>query len=185
MKRDEMDDNDLVRECLQGNLESYRHLMDRYGDYVMAVALNILMNYEDAQDACQEAFLKAFRNLEKFDLQKSFKNWFYSLFYNSCLDHLRKRKRFFNMLGKFRIEAGTGDFLGSPNPASPQWQEFKLLQKLSPKERITIYLWSQEGYTGSEIASVLGCSHKTAHVYLYKAREKLKALLKEKRNGKL
>jgi RNA polymerase sigma-70 factor (ECF subfamily) len=185
MKRDRMKDNDLVRECLKGNVEFYRHLMDRYRDYVMAVALNVLMNYEDAQDVCQEAFLKAYRNLDKFDLQKNFKNWFYSLLYNCCLDHLRQRKRFFNMLGKFRTETRIDDVPESPNPAFSQWEEFKLLRHLSPRERITIYLWSQEGYTGPEIASVLGCSHKTAHVYLYKAREKLKALLKEKKNGKL
>ncbi len=183
MKRDKMKDNDLVRECLKGNVEVYRHLMDRYRDYVMAVALNILMNYEDALDVCQEAFLKAYRNLDKFDLQKNFKNWFYSLVYNCCLDHLRQRKRFFKMLGKFRIETRTDDFSESPNPAFSQWEGFRLLSHLSPRERITIYLWSQEGYTGSEIASVLGCSHKTAHVYLYRAREKLKALLKEKKNG--
>jgi RNA polymerase sigma-70 factor (ECF subfamily) len=178
-----MDDKDLVRECLQGNMESYHDLMDRYRETVMAIALNILMNYEDAQDVCQEAFLKAFRNLEKFDLQKNFKSWFYSLLYNSCLDHMRKRKRFFNMLGKFRKESHTSGVLASANSPSPQWEEFKLLHHLLPKERLSIYLWSQEGYTGSEIASVLGCSHKTAHVYLYKAREKLKALLKEKKNG--
>ncbi len=180
-----MNDNDLVRECLKSNVESYHDLMDRYRDYAMAVALNILMNYEDAQDVCQEAFLKAFRSLDKFDLQKSFKNWFYSVLYNCCLDHLRKRRRLFNMLSKFRMETRTSGVHGSANPASLRWVEFKLLHHLSSKERISIYLWSQEGYSGSDIASVLGCSHKTAHVYLYKAREKLKALLKEKKNGKL
>ncbi len=180
-----MNDNDLVRGCLQGKMESYRELMDRYQDYAMAVALNTLMDYEDAQDVCQEAFLKAFRNLVKFDLQKSFKNWFYAVLINQCLDNLRKRKRFFNMLNKFRMETRTSDVHGSENPGSPRWLEFELLHHLSPKERISIYLWSQEGYSGSEIASALGCSHKTAYVYLYKAREKLKALLKEKKNGKL
>ncbi len=89
------------------------------------------------------------------------------------------------MLGKFRVERTTSEVFPSPNSAFPQKEQFKLLHHLSPRERLSIYLWSQEGYTGSEIASVLGCSHKTAHVYLYKAREKLKALLKEKKNGKL
>jgi RNA polymerase sigma-70 factor (ECF subfamily) len=181
MKGDLMSENDLVRECLQGKKESYRKLMDKYQNYAMAVALNILMNFEDAQDACQEAFLKAFQKLDKFDLKKSFKNWFYTILCNHCLDYLRKKKRLSHMLTKFRTETKTVDYVPqSENPSSSDWVEFRLLRHLSPKERITIYLWSQEGYTGSEIASVLGCSHKTVHVHIYKARKKLKALIKEK-----
>jgi len=183
MKDDLMSEKDLVRECLQGNKESYQELMDKYQDYAMAVALNILMNFEDAQDACQEVFLKAFQKLNKFDFEKSFKNWFYAILCNHCLDCLRKRKRLSHMLSKFRKETKIADDVPqSENPSFDYWAEFRLLRHLSPRERITIYLWSQEGYTGSEIASVLGCSHKTAHVHIYKARKKLKALFKEKKN---
>lgn len=180
-----MSDIDLVIDCLRGNVESYRELMVKYKKYAMAVALNILMNHEDAQDVCQDTFLKAFQNLSKFDLQKNFKNWFYALLYHKCLDHLRKRQRFFSMLTKLRTEKQTDNLFRPGASASSLPTEFKLLNHLSPKERISLYLWSQEGYSGSEIASVLGCSRKTAHVYLYKARTKLKALLKEKKNGKL
>lgn len=180
-----MNDSDLVKNCLQGNVESYRELMNRYQSYAMAVALNILMNYEDAQDVCQEAFLKAFQNLAKFDLQKSFKNWLYALLYHRCLDYLRRRKSFFQMLSRLRIEKQADDALRSGVPVSSYSEEFRLLNHLGPKERISLYLWSQEGYSGSEIASVLECSVKTAHVHLYKARTKLKALLRERKNGKL
>lgn len=180
-----MSDNNLVKECLQGNRESFRELMYKYQNYAMAVALNILMNFDDAQDVCQEAFLKAFRSLSKFDMNKSFKNWFYALLCNRCLDHLRKRNRFFNMIRRFQTDIRTDGTDQPENHASFLQVEFELLQCLSPKERISIYLWSQEGYSGSEIASVLGCSDKTAYVHLYKARKKLKVLLKEKKNGKV
>jgi DNA-directed RNA polymerase specialized sigma24 family protein len=56
---------------------------------------------------------------------------------------------------------------------------------LDHKERLALYLWSQEGYSGIELASVLKCSPKTAHVHLYRARMKLKALMKENENEKL
>ena len=185
MISDSMKDNDLIENCLRGNAESYRELMIKYKDYAMAVALNVLMNYEDAQDACQEAFLKAFQNLSRFDLRRSFKNWFYALLFHKCLDHLRKRKRFTSMISKFRREIPTENAVQPETLASSHSIEFKLLNRLSPKERISLYLWSQEGYSGSEIASVLGCSRKTAHVHLYKARTKLKALLRETNDGKL
>jgi len=162
-------------------MESYRELMIKYKDYAMAVALNVLTNYEDAQDVCQEAFFKAFQNLAQFDLQKNFKNWFYALLFHKCLDHLRKQKRFAGMLGKFRKETSIENSLQPENEAFSHSTELQLLNRLNPKERISLYLWSQEGYSGPEIASVLGCSSKTAHVYLYKARTKLKALLREKK----
>ena len=99
-----MTDVELVRECLSGRTDSYRELMDRYRDSAMAVAVNILANREDAEDACQEAFLKAFRHLDAFDAGRSYKNWFYALLSNHCLDMIRKRSRFKGFLGRFRYE---------------------------------------------------------------------------------
>ncbi len=89
------------------------------------------------------------------------------------------------MLSKFRKELPAENAVQPETQSSSHSIEFKLLNRLNPRERISLYLWSQEGYSGSEIASVLGCSYKTAYVYLYKARTKLKALLREKNNGTL
>jgi RNA polymerase sigma-70 factor (ECF subfamily) len=183
MKNGQMDDNELIKNCLQGNTASYRLLMEKYGGYAMAVALNILMNYPDAEDVCQEAFLKAYQNLNKFDLQKNFKNWFSTVLYNLCLDTIRKRKHFRNLLGLFRSEQREAAPPRAGDPPVDFAQEFRWLRCLSPKERLSIHLWAQEGYTGEEIASVLKCSPKTAHVYLWKARRKIKTLLRENKNA--
>jgi RNA polymerase sigma-70 factor (ECF subfamily) len=55
----------------------------------------------------------------------------------------------------------------------------RLLQRLNPKERLSVCLWANEGYTSDEIASVLRCSPSTARVHLFKARRKIKALLED------
>jgi RNA polymerase sigma-70 factor (ECF subfamily) len=65
------------------------------------------------------------------------------------------------------------------NPEHPPLLHSKLLQRLNPRERISVCLWANEGYTSSEIASVLRCSPSTARVHLFKARKKLKRLLEE------
>ena len=185
MKDGKMTDGELVRRSLNGDMESYRTLMNRYRGGAMAVALNMLMNYQDAEDACQDAFLKTFQNLARFDSRRSFKNWFYALVSNRCLDQIRKKKRFFNFLGRLKREemAAAG---GPPDqPSSIGLLDLKRLRRLSPRERMALYLWAQEGCSGSEIAEILGCSEKTAHVYLFKARTKLKALLREEKNGSL
>jgi RNA polymerase sigma-70 factor (ECF subfamily) len=185
MKDIQMTDKELVKSSLKGNLESFRELMEKYHSSAMAAAMNILMNYEDAEDACQEVILKVLKNLGRFDPEKSFKNWFYAILCNYCLDAFRKKKRFRSFLIHSKREIPKPASRAAEVPPSSSLMQSDLLRHLSSKERLALYLWSQEGYSGSEIASILKCSSKTAHVHLYKARVKLKALLKENENAKL
>lgn len=179
MNSDGMSDNELIRNCLQGELEAYREIMDRYSHKAYALAVNVLRSREDAEDVCQDSFLKAFNNLDKFDLQGSFKNWFYTLLYRSCIDHIRKKRRFFDFLQRFKVESLPRPYQRVSNPESDGRMDVRLLQKLSPKERLSIYLWANEGYTSKEIASVLKCSPSTARVHLFRARKRVKAILEE------
>jgi RNA polymerase sigma-70 factor (ECF subfamily) len=178
-----MTDNELVRSCLEGDMESYRALMNRYREKAMALALNILTNYQDAEDACQEASLRAYKNLGGFDVDRSFKSWFYALLSHLCLDQIRKRSTFRQFVSRLRIQDNLEAAVpAAPNPGLERHLEPRLLSRLRPKERTAIFLWSQEGYSGTEIAAVLGCSQKTAHVHLYRARTRLRAILKEEKN---
>ena len=179
-----MTDSELVRECLEGRTEFFRELMDRYRDHAMGVAVNILANREDAEDACQEAFLKAFRRLDTFDEGRSYKNWFYALLSNHCLDMVRKRTRFKGFLGRFRHEEPNVSPAAGTVPASAEGLDFRYLRPLAPKERMALYLWAQEGYSSAEVAAFLGCKPNTAAVHLHRARAKLKTMLKEKADAK-
>lgn len=172
-----MSDRELVEACLSGNEEEYRIIMERYSGKAMALALNMLRHRQDAEDVCQEVFVKVFHNLDKYDPRLDFKNWFYTVLYRRCLDHLRKRKQFTNFMVKFKNEPLRELEQGIPRPARTWQLKPNMLQDLSPKERMTLILWANEGYSGEEIASVLKCSPSTARVYLFKARKKLKAML--------
>lgn len=184
MKSDGMSDIELIRSCLQGDAEAYRGIMEKYRHGAFALALNVLRNREDAEDVCQDSFLKAFHNLDKFDVRGSFKNWFYTLLYRSCIDSIRKKRRFFDFFSKFKAEPLASSFQRAPNPKTEEKIEARFLQRLSPNERLSVYLWANEGYTSEEIASVLRCSPSTARVNLFKARKKIKAMLEEK-NGEM
>jgi len=175
-----MSDNQLVRSCLQGDVDAYRKIIERYRGKAMAMAINISGNFQDAEDVCQEAFIRAYNNLNKFDHTKNFKDWFYTIVYNQSIDVLRKRRR----LAKF-FQMKKGDLLQSRRNNEPTPEEIrplseKLLKKLSPKERTTVFLWASESYSSEEIASVIKCSASTARVHLYKARKKIKRLIEEK-----
>jgi RNA polymerase sigma-70 factor (ECF subfamily) len=174
-----MEDNQLLMSCLRGELEDFRKLMDKYRGKSLALAWNILGNREDAEDACQEAFVQVYLNLEKFDFTKNFKDWFFAILSNRCLDQLRKRTRFMKFFKKQKIEYKERMRQTSANPDPSPLISSKLVQKLNPKERISVCLWANEGYTSDEIASVLRCSPSTARVHLFKARRKIKTLLEE------
>ncbi len=172
-----LSDQELVKACLSGNVEAFRKIMERYSGKAMALALNMLRHRQDAEDVCQEAFVKAFHNLPKYDPRQSFKNWFYTVLYRRCLDHMRKRKRYHTFMVNFRGDKRRDAVPADFNPTRHTDLDPKILEGLSAKERMTLVLWANEGYSGKEIASVLRCSPSTARVNLFKARKKLKALL--------
>jgi len=179
-----MEEEELLKSFLRGERQEFKKIVDRYSVQAMAMALNILRNREDAEDACQEAFVQVYRNLENFDFNKSFKNWFFTILYHRCLDQLKKRRRFSEFFKKMKNNSPESSGNSPLNQFEGRSLSQNLLKQLSPKERTVLYLWANEGYTSEEISEILGCASSTARVYLLHARRKIKALL-EKKNATL
>ncbi len=171
----------MIENCLKGDVDEFKKIVDKYRGKTMALALNILGNKEDAEDACQDVFMKVYLNLDKFDFKKSLNNWLYSILYNRCLDYLRKKRRFYKFFKK--VKRDSFQFVNKKNSNSFERQPIVqgVLKELSHKERTVLFLWANEGYTSEEMASVMKCSSSTARVHLFKARKKIKAIL-EKEN---
>ena len=174
-----MSESDLIRGCREGSREARRAIFDLYSDYAMGLAVHILMNRQDAEDCCQEAFFKAFRKIDRLDAGREFKPWFTAVLVRVCLDLRRQRIRFGRFLDRFKGEMRTGSVTGHVAPSAGREFDDSLLESLGPKERTALFLWAREGSTGREIGAALGCSEKTAYVHLYRARTKLRARLKE------
>src|SRR5689334_7951524 len=79
-------DQELIRRCQAGEGEAYRELVERYQRRVCWIAHNMLNNF----DAAQDAFLRVFKNVAKFDVKKHFYTWLYQITVNLCIDRLRK-----------------------------------------------------------------------------------------------
>lgn len=172
-----MTDEQLLRSCLCGDVDEYHKIVERYRTKALAIAMNILGNREDAEDASQDTFIQVYKNLEKFDFQRSFPNWFYSILYKRCLDRLRKRRRFARFYQKIKVDPSQSFSVPSVNPELSLLDKREWVKSLNPKERISLFLWANDGYTSEEIGGVLKCSPSTARVYLFKARKKIKSLL--------
>lgn len=179
-----MDEKQLIKSCLRGGTEEFKRIVDIYAAPAMALAMNILRNREDAEDACQETFLQVYRHLDRLDLRKDFKNWLYTVIYRRCLDQIRRRRRAFRLFQKMKGEPSLSvNKIPSNAPGELPLHE-NILRHLTARERAALWLWANEDLPSEEIAEVLKCSSSTARVYLFNARRKIKALM-EKKNASL
>src|SRR5580700_11471253 len=87
-----LDEATLIRAVQRGDQDAFEQLVRAYDHSVFRLAINLLRSPEDAQDVYQEAFLRVYRNLDKFRFDCSFHTWLYRIVTNLCLDHMRKRK---------------------------------------------------------------------------------------------
>ena len=85
-------DHDLVRRAQKGDEAAFAALVERNQRRAWRVARNLVPRDEDADDILQEAFLRVFRSLERFDFKYAFTTWLFRIVTNLCIDHLRKRR---------------------------------------------------------------------------------------------
>src|SRR5210317_1205660 len=88
-----MDDETLVNECISGNEKAQRLLFDRFSSKMLGVSMRYINDKEHAKDVLQDAFIKVFKNLKKFNNDGSFEGWIRRIVVNTALDELRKMKK--------------------------------------------------------------------------------------------
>lgn len=162
------------------DIDEFRKIFLRFSAQCMALALNILQNRQDAEDACQEMFVQVYRHMKRYDRERDFKNWLYTILYRRCLDQVRKRRRSYRLIDKMKAEPKDTFSTQPANPMANKRISRKILSVLSPKERTVVSLWANEGYTTEEISEVIRCSPSTARVCLFTARKKIKVLMEER-----
>ncbi len=83
-------DEQLIERIQQGEIRCFADLVDRHKDRALTVAVRLLRRREDAEEAVQDAFVRAFRGLAEFRGESRFSTWFYRILYNICLTRLRR-----------------------------------------------------------------------------------------------
>ena len=84
-------DYEIIQRILAGEKHAYAQLVDRHKDRAMTLAMRMLKNREDAEEALQDAFVRAFNALPRFEWKSSFSTWFYRIVYNVCATILSRR----------------------------------------------------------------------------------------------
>jgi len=140
----------------------------------------MLQDPQDAQDAAQDSFLKAYRGLSRFSPESSLYTWLYRIAVNTCLDYRRKSRRM--RLKSEPLTEGLPSYEQSPHQLFESRQATEsiqaALQKLPEKLRAAILLREMEGLTYAEMAEVLQTSVGTIRSRISRARAQLRHLLR-------
>lgn len=177
-----------VQRVQAGDVAAFDQLIRKYRERLFGVVYNLTSNREDTADLVQDAFIKAFQSINRFQGQSAFFTWLYKIAVNTTLSHLRKnRLRTFFSLEKIQEEDPSAkilgelsDHAGADRDAYLRELQEKLneaMQKLSIKHRTVITLFEIDGLSHSEIAEVMECSEGTVRSRLHYAKQFLQGEL--------
>lgn len=164
-----------VRKTQGGDPEAFNPLVAHYAPRIRAYLQRMLRNREEAEDLTQETFLKAFRALDRFDADRSFKRWIYTIATNTGLNALRGQKSRGTQV-ELDPELSASRH-GSDRTAGQSAAEEQLelaLATLSPRAIQLIRLHYHEGFSLMEAGAVLGMSEGAAKAALCRARQELR-----------
>ncbi|MGC9049169.1 MAG: RNA polymerase sigma factor [Patescibacteria group bacterium] len=181
----------MIEKYLQGDEKSLEVLILTYIKPIYSFVYRYVGNGQDAEDITQEIFVKVWRNLKKFDQNKSFKTWIFSIAKNTAIDFLKKKKAI--PFSEFENEDGENmltEILADPSPLPQELLEragvaqalTSAMEKLSPKYRMVLFLRYNDHFTFREISEILGESINTVKSRHLRAIAMLKKLLKVAEN---
>ncbi|NCC60867.1 MAG: sigma-70 family RNA polymerase sigma factor [Verrucomicrobiae bacterium] len=180
----------IVGRVLRGEVDEFALLIERYQVKVSAMARRYLLREEDAEDAIQTVFIKAFQRLKDWRREAPFEHWLSRIALRVCLDKLRKEKRRPEILfSEFSAEEEDWvvHFRISPEAASSRSGAARELvrramESLSPKARLMVDLFEIQGKTAREISALTGWSVAGVKMRAFRARLQLKKVLKKLMN---
>lgn len=170
-----MDDETLVQKCLSGDTEAFGELVSRYERPLFNVALRMLRDREEARDAVQTAFVKAWQHLDQFDRRRRFFSWVYRIAMNESLNRATRRKKA-DALDEQLVDRGS-----TPAESAERNEQSVLIERAvaqlseSYREVIVLRHWLDMSY--DEIAEALHVPAKTVKSRLYSARARLGEIL--------
>lgn len=173
----------VIEGCLAGNRRSQQRVYELFYGKMMAVCLRYTKNHDQAKDILQDGFIKVFRNLAHFNRAGSFEGWVRKIMVNTAIDHFRRARHSYLLLGEDRSMEEFEDIAESEEVEDDAAFELKpadvinAMQKLTPAYRTVFNLYVFEEMTHKEIAATLGINIGTSKSNLAKAKINLKRLL--------
>jgi RNA polymerase sigma-70 factor (ECF subfamily) len=186
-----LEDDKLVERAIQGDQQAYKEIMDKYQKPLYFHVLKMVRNHEQVEDLVQEAFMKAFKNLNTYNTNYAFSTWLYRITTNHTIDYLRKKKlktTSMNEPVKTRdgeIEIQISDEQAKTDRKIIREQRKRIIHEaidnLPEKYRIVIEMRHLQELSYQEIADQLDLPLGTVKAHIFRAREMLYKKLKDKK----
>lgn len=172
------EDSRLADACRSGSVGAFEQLYETQGTRMKSIAMNLLGNAHDAEDAVQETFMKIHRGIHYFKGQSAFSTWIYRILINSCHDLRRSRVRRQETPEQDLVaEDQTFEVSGPVRDHPLRMALEKCVKQLTPHLRSVFLLYEVEGFKHSEIGSILGISEMASKNALYQAKRRLRDML--------
>ena len=182
---------------LEAARERYAEVVTRYQRRAVRIAFHYLRDAADADEAVQDAFIKAYMHLGTFREELPFEVWFTRILINGCLDRIKARRRRERwmappMLDPNGVERDPAEYLPSRGP-SPEDQVLAgerreqltaAIAKLPERQRMVFILSHVEGRSSREVSSMTGLNESTVRVHLFRAVRRLRLLLVSRTAGR-
>ena len=184
------DDNELVKQVCMGETQLFRLLIERHQQHIFNLCYRMLRQFEEADDATQDTFLKAYRSLKQFRGDARLKTWLCQIARNECLNRLRHE----NMASLDQQLTTDYSFQTADSTPSPlelieqretQSIVHEAINKLPHQYRLVITLFHLNGLSYEEISQVMEIPMGTVKTHIFRARELLKSKLQAFVEGKI
>jgi len=168
----------LIAGARKGNEEASRELIDAHKDRLFAFVWRIIRHQDEAEEICQETFLRAFSSLDSFSSKYRFSTWLFTIGYRLCLNHIRRKK---SLTGEMDFTAMPSD---EPDASVrlAESEEARLLKskiweavdRLTAPQKAAVMLFYREGMSCEDIAQSLDMPMATVKSHLHRARGRLR-----------
>ncbi len=164
----------LIDGCVKHDRKSQQLLYRQFYAYGMSICIRYTRNEQTAMEVLNDAFMKVFTAIEKFDRKRSFKSWFRRILINTSINAIRKEAVHQHQLDVNEVEIRSGY---NQDQELSHRELIQIIQRLSPAYRSVFNLYVIDGYKHDEIAAMLDISVGTSKSNLAKARMRLKEIL--------
>ncbi len=175
----ELRDEEIVKKCLNGDRSAYAWLVDRYQQPVFAFIYRLVGQREEAEDLAQEAFIRAYASLSRYNPAYKFSTWLYQIAKNLSLDYLRRKKPVPAPADETLAAPGDGpegEYIAAETRATLR----QAIGQLPAQQRLCLILYHYQGLSYSEVAKRLQLPLPTVKTALFRGRQKLRSGLTAK-----
>jgi RNA polymerase sigma-70 factor, ECF subfamily len=178
------EDSRLIQDCLRGSSDAYAALVRKYQDRLYNTVLRMTSNAEDARDLVQEAFVQAYRALDRFQGDSAFYTWLYRIAINAAISHRRRHKVMVSIEGGRGASFEPADDPAQSDPSGRLEQDDRdrqvrdAIDGLPSEYRTVLVMKEIDGHKYETIAHMLNCPIGTVRSRLHRARLELRDRLK-------